>query len=295
LPSFVLQTKQAKSTWNDRQFLKKLNQLGRVGLNQSASSDCTLSYSKGSSNNAVGSNSPQGSGTNTTNTTATHTTDTARSVSRATSVFHPIMEASIHETANRLLFMAVRWAKTLPAFTTVTIADQLSLLEQSWSELFLISAIEWCLPFEHTPLFTVYDEEEADDEEEDEDEDDPLEDDNNNRSTSSGDSCNDGSGDKNAGPKGGHSAISTATSGTTVGNTSVGLTSGRTRRTYQKNRLHSQCVQDVKRINDIVGKFRQMCVDGTEFACLKALSLFRPGKQSLPCCFFIVSKKRTFS
>lgn len=159
----------------------------------------------------VASGSGSGSGTN-------NNSSSNSSISSQPTIFHPIMEDSIFETAHRLLFMAIKWVKTLPAFVSIMVVDdQLALLKECWSELFLICAIEWSLPFEHTPLFTVFD---------------------------------------------------------------------------SNLNKQSKCVQDVKRVSDIVCKFRQLNVDATEFACLKALSLFRSGTCFLHCpavCLLLIS------
>ncbi|CAF4942089.1 unnamed protein product [Pieris macdunnoughi] len=55
---------------------------------------------------------------------------------------------SAAETAARLLFMAVKWAKNLPSFASLSFRDQVILLEEAWSELFLLNAIQWCLPLD---------------------------------------------------------------------------------------------------------------------------------------------------
>ncbi|XP_034244936.1 photoreceptor-specific nuclear receptor, partial [Thrips palmi] len=64
------------------------------------------------------------------------------------------MHETVYETAARLLFMAVKWAKNLPSFASLPFRDQVILLEESWSELFLLNAVQWCLPLEHAPLFS---------------------------------------------------------------------------------------------------------------------------------------------
>ncbi|XP_069705499.1 nuclear receptor subfamily 2 group E member 1 [Periplaneta americana] len=52
------------------------------------------------------------------------------------------------ESAARLLFMNVKWAKNVPAFTSLNFHDQLLLLEQSWRELFVLGAAQYLLPLE---------------------------------------------------------------------------------------------------------------------------------------------------
>ena len=55
---------------------------------------------------------------------------------------------SICEQAARLLFMNVRWARNLPIFTALPIRDQMLLLEESWRELFILTAAQYELPIE---------------------------------------------------------------------------------------------------------------------------------------------------
>jgi Ligand-binding domain of nuclear hormone receptor len=59
---------------------------------------------------------------------------------------------SISETAARLLFMNVRWAQHVPAFSCLPYRDQLLLLEESWRELFVLSASQFNLPVEMATL-----------------------------------------------------------------------------------------------------------------------------------------------
>lgn len=53
---------------------------------------------------------------------------------------------NIYETAARLLFMSVKWARNIPSFLQLPFRDQAILLEESWSELFILSAAQWSLP-----------------------------------------------------------------------------------------------------------------------------------------------------
>ncbi|CAG9863444.1 unnamed protein product [Phyllotreta striolata] len=58
--------------------------------------------------------------------------------------------AVVCEAAARLLFMNVQWAKSLPVFTSLPFTDQLLLLEESWSELFVLGAAQF-LPMTYLP------------------------------------------------------------------------------------------------------------------------------------------------
>ena len=55
---------------------------------------------------------------------------------------------NISEMAARLLFMNVRWAQHVPAFATLPYRDQMLLLEETWRELFVLSAAQFHLPVE---------------------------------------------------------------------------------------------------------------------------------------------------
>ncbi|XP_065336541.1 photoreceptor-specific nuclear receptor-like isoform X1 [Cloeon dipterum] len=73
----------------------------------------------------------------------------------AAPLYPPTAQETVYETSARLLFMAVKWAKNLPSFASLPFRDQVILLEESWSELFLLNAIQWCLPLEQCALFSV--------------------------------------------------------------------------------------------------------------------------------------------
>ncbi|XP_063043857.1 photoreceptor-specific nuclear receptor-like [Engraulis encrasicolus] len=64
---------------------------------------------------------------------------------------------NVYETSARLLFMSVKWAKNLPVFSNLPFRDQVILLEEAWSELFLLCAIQWSLPLESCPLLSLPD------------------------------------------------------------------------------------------------------------------------------------------
>ncbi|KAF2899528.1 hypothetical protein ILUMI_06644, partial [Ignelater luminosus] len=53
---------------------------------------------------------------------------------------------NIYESAAKLLFLAVKWARTIPSFLQLSYRDQSILLEESWSELFVLTAAQWALP-----------------------------------------------------------------------------------------------------------------------------------------------------
>ncbi|XP_033749156.1 photoreceptor-specific nuclear receptor-like [Pecten maximus] len=71
-------------------------------------------------------------------------------------IFNPGQE-TMYECSARLLFMAVRWARNLPSFANLPFRDQVILLEEAWSELFLLCAIQWSMPMEASPLLATQD------------------------------------------------------------------------------------------------------------------------------------------
>ncbi|KAF4526609.1 hypothetical protein B566_EDAN006424 [Ephemera danica] len=60
----------------------------------------------------------------------------------------PLAAETVCEAAARLLFMNVKWARGLPAFTALPLRDQMLLLEESWRELFVLGAAQFSLPLE---------------------------------------------------------------------------------------------------------------------------------------------------
>lgn len=126
---------------------------------------------------------------------------------------HP--QETIFETSARLLFMAVKWAKNLPSFASLAFRDQVILLEECWSELFLLNAIQWSMPLDAANC-TLF---------------------------SSTEHC--------------------------ANLVNPGL----------MNR--SQVVQDVRSLNETLCRFKSILVDPAEFACLKAIVLFRSETRGL--------------
>ncbi|NXL79366.1 NR2E3 protein, partial [Leptocoma aspasia] len=113
---------------------------------------------------------------------------------------------NIYETSARLLFMAVKWAKNLPVFSNLPFRDQVILLEEAWSELFLLCAIQWSMPLESCPLLAV--------------------------------------------PEPAPGKLLPAT-------------------------------LDVRVLQETLGRFKALAVDPTEFACMKAVVLFKPETRGL--------------
>lgn len=53
---------------------------------------------------------------------------------------------NIYESAAKLLFLSIKWAKSIPSFLQLSYRDQSILLEESWSELFVLTAAQWAFP-----------------------------------------------------------------------------------------------------------------------------------------------------
>jgi len=68
-----------------------------------------------------------------------------RSRSRRNQIFRG---AGLHDGSARLLLLCVRWAKSVPTFLQLTFRDQAILLEESWSELFILTAAQLGIPVE---------------------------------------------------------------------------------------------------------------------------------------------------
>ena len=56
------------------------------------------------------------------------------------------------EAAARLLFMSVKWVKNLPAFVALPFGDQALLIEDAWTELFVLGAAQFQLPLDASAL-----------------------------------------------------------------------------------------------------------------------------------------------
>lgn len=53
----------------------------------------------------------------------------------------------IQEVTARVLFAVVNWVRQIPAFSVLSSADQVALLSDCWRELFLLSLVQWEVPF----------------------------------------------------------------------------------------------------------------------------------------------------
>ena len=62
---------------------------------------------------------------------------------------------AICESAARLLFISVKWARNIPSFVNLPFRDQVILLEEGWRELFILGAVQWNMPLEVAPLLAA--------------------------------------------------------------------------------------------------------------------------------------------
>lgn len=62
---------------------------------------------------------------------------------------------SLYDSATKLLFLSIRWAKSIPSFNQLPIHEQRKLLNQSWAELFVIAAAQWGLAINDELLATT--------------------------------------------------------------------------------------------------------------------------------------------
>ncbi|KAG2467644.1 NR2E1 protein, partial [Polypterus senegalus] len=68
---------------------------------------------------------------------------------------YEVATESVCESAARLLFMSIKWAKSVPAFSTLPLQDQLILLEDAWRELFVLGIAQWAIPVDSSTLLAV--------------------------------------------------------------------------------------------------------------------------------------------
>nr|ASL70626.1 nuclear receptor [Brachionus koreanus] len=67
------------------------------------------------------------------------------------------VDNSLQETSARVLLMSIKWCKSLPSFAALPLRDQILLLEESWPEIFLLSALQISLSLEANPFLSAND------------------------------------------------------------------------------------------------------------------------------------------
>ncbi|XP_034940790.1 nuclear receptor subfamily 2 group E member 1 [Chelonus insularis] len=78
-------------------------------------------------------------------------TETSQSPTGTLQSFSPTWEV-LQETTARLLFMAVKWVRSLAPFQTLSKDDRLVLLQQTWTQLFLLHLAQWSLSWDISGL-----------------------------------------------------------------------------------------------------------------------------------------------
>lgn len=61
----------------------------------------------------------------------------------------------IYESSIRILYTAISWARSIPTFIELPFTDQASLLEECWSELFILCMIQCSLPMDISVLLSA--------------------------------------------------------------------------------------------------------------------------------------------
>ena len=123
---------------------------------------------------------------------------------------------SLYDSSVQLLYTSVSWARSIPMFMDLPFRDQAILLEEAWSELFLLNAVHYYLPVDM-------------------------------------------------------STLSSAT----------GLSPSQTHA--------SNLIKEIRTLQNVVARFHQLQMDTVEYACLKAVVLFKSGML-----FFQLSSIRVF-
>ncbi|KFM73275.1 Photoreceptor-specific nuclear receptor, partial [Stegodyphus mimosarum] len=62
--------------------------------------------------------------------------------------FPPNPLDTIYEAAAKLLFFSIRWMRGIPSFLQLGFRDQAILLEEAWSDVFVLSAAQWGFPLQ---------------------------------------------------------------------------------------------------------------------------------------------------
>uniref|UniRef100_A0A336LLB1 CSON001310 protein n=1 Tax=Culicoides sonorensis TaxID=179676 RepID=A0A336LLB1_CULSO len=54
----------------------------------------------------------------------------------------------LHESATKLLFLSLKWIKTVPSFSQIPLNDQKLIIHEAWAELFVLTAAQWGFPID---------------------------------------------------------------------------------------------------------------------------------------------------
>uniref|UniRef100_A0A0K0DUJ3 Nuclear receptor domain-containing protein n=1 Tax=Strongyloides stercoralis TaxID=6248 RepID=A0A0K0DUJ3_STRER len=74
------------------------------------------------------------------------------SVSKSLSPIKNDISPETSELAARILYMSIKWAKSLPSFNQLSSSDQILLLIANWCDLFILSALQFSSSMEKFPL-----------------------------------------------------------------------------------------------------------------------------------------------
>ena len=66
---------------------------------------------------------------------------------------HFLPSESVYESAAKLLFMSIKWARSVPSFLQLNDSDQTLLLEDSWAQLFVIGLAQWSIQFDEGDFY----------------------------------------------------------------------------------------------------------------------------------------------
>ncbi|XP_063695520.1 nuclear receptor subfamily 2 group E member 1-like [Culicoides brevitarsis] len=61
--------------------------------------------------------------------------------------FFPLSSKISHESATKLLFLTFKWVKSIPSFRNLPYNDKKTLIDETWSDLFVLTAAQWGIPF----------------------------------------------------------------------------------------------------------------------------------------------------
>ena len=142
------------------------------------------------------------------NMTPPHTPQQGAAPANYPLLYMPFPEM-VYESAIRVLYMTVKWVRNIPTFLDLPFRDQAILLEESWSELFVLSIAQWKLPIDTTSLLAA---------------------------------------------------------------------SGMNADLHSRSDKLLGGMSDIRTLQSIITRFKNADIDQTEYACLKAIILFKPGK-----------------
>ncbi|CAL8119393.1 unnamed protein product [Orchesella dallaii] len=66
-----------------------------------------------------------------------------------------LINENIYESAAKLLFLSVKWARSVPSFLNLPYEDQTLLFEECWVELFILSGAQWGLSIDEETLVST--------------------------------------------------------------------------------------------------------------------------------------------